>query len=87
MSRPRQTPTVILKRLRKSPGECPACKSKLAGNEFKDPAPGTGDQAVELALYACGSVWRFVGDPKDRRFATCDRACSAKGDGVVAEVP
>lgn len=64
----RPTPTIVLRRLRRSAGECPACKAKLTG--VKDVDGG------ERASYACGSHWIWFGRPGTAKAGKVEVSCS-----------
>lgn len=73
---PRPTPTVVLKRLRRSAGECPACRQPLTGTS--DRADG------ENATYACGSTWWWFNRPGTPKAGKCLVKCEGYPNAAPA---
>lgn len=70
----RPTPTIVLKRLRRAAGECPACQAAMTTL--------TNNNDGEVAGYACGAFWTWFGKPGGAKAGRCNVSC---GKGKAAE--
>ena len=64
----RRTPTIILQRLRKSAGLCPACKEPMISLGY--------NLDGEVAGYKCGSFWTFSANDVMPGKVTCNVSCT-----------